>query len=92
MFFWFLIITSVFGLAVMYLWNWLIPELFDGPAINFWQSIGLLALSKLLIGFGGYSAHHWKSKFTHKWSSLSDDDRHQLREKFKARWCQKEEN
>ena len=87
MLFWFIIITAIFGLAVMLLWNWLIPELFNGPFINFWQALGLLALAKLLIGFGGFSARHWKSKFNNKWSSLSDEERQQLRDKFKARWC-----
>ena len=92
MFFWFLIITALFGLAVMYLWNWLIPGIFNGALITFWQAIGLLALAKLLMGFGGFSAHRWKSKFYNKWSALSDAERQELREKFKDRWCHKKEN
>jgi O-antigen/teichoic acid export membrane protein len=91
MLFWFLIITALFGLAVMYLWNWLIPDLFGGQLISFWQAIGLLALAKLLIGFGSFSTHHWRSKFFNKWSTLSDEERQELREKFKARWCHREE-
>ena len=27
----------VFGYVVMSLWNWLIPSLFSGPVIGWWQ-------------------------------------------------------
>ncbi len=45
-------IVLAFSFAVMLLWNWLIPEIFDGPQINFPQAVGLLALAKVLLGFG----------------------------------------
>lgn len=85
--FWFLIIIVLIALSVMLLWNWLIPELFSGPRINFWQALGLMALSKLLIGFGTHSAGHLKSKFMNKYASLSDHEKEELRQKFKERWC-----
>jgi hypothetical protein len=34
---------------IMWLWNWLVPELFNGPTITFWQSAGLFVLSNILI-------------------------------------------
>jgi hypothetical protein len=37
------------GYAVMWLWNWLMPELFRLPRINFWQAVGLLVLSHILF-------------------------------------------
>ncbi|WP_321334290.1 hypothetical protein [uncultured Bacteroides sp.] len=41
----------------MTLWNWLIPALFNGPVITFWQTIGLIILSKIffsgLVPMGG---------------------------------------
>lgn len=95
MIFWFLIMVAVFAYAVMLLWNWLIPELFRGNPINFWQALGLMALSKLLIGFGTHSAGHFKSKFMHKYSSLPEHEKEELRQKFKDRWCkppEEEEN
>lgn len=52
----FLIFASIFllvgGLITMVLWNSLIPLLFQGPVLTFWQTIGLLILSKIL--FGGF--------------------------------------
>lgn len=85
--FWFIAIVATVTLAVMMLWNWLIPELFNGPIINYWQAFGLLLLSKLLTGMGRPGMHHWKSKLHSGWHSLSDKERSKLREKFRDKWC-----
>ena len=44
------VVVFVFVSVVMYLWNWLIPDLFNGPVITFWQAFGLILLSKILFG------------------------------------------
>jgi hypothetical protein len=47
--------------TTMSLWNWLIPLLFHGPVISFWQTAGLIILSKILLsGFapGGGRRHY----------------------------------
>lgn len=59
-------LAILFGFIIMWLWNWLMPELFDLPYINYWQAVGLFILSKILIGgFGGGRSggkhHHNKS-------------------------------
>ncbi len=54
---------TLFIFVTMHLWNWLVPALFHGPIITFWQSAGLLILSKILFsGFGhrGHGHHHGK--------------------------------
>ncbi|MBC3784965.1 hypothetical protein [Spirosoma utsteinense] len=40
--------------AVMRLWNWLVPSLFNGPKLRFVQALGLFLLARLLFGFGGF--------------------------------------
>lgn len=48
-----------FTFVVMWLWNWLVPELFNGPVIAYWQTMGLLVLSKILFsGIGGDHSKH----------------------------------
>ena len=43
----------VFGAIVMELWNVLVPDIFHGPALTFWQALGLLLLSHILLrGWG----------------------------------------
>lgn len=95
-----LIAVFLFGLITMSLWNWLVPVLFNGPVISFWQALGLLLLSKILFwGFGGkrrwhqnqYSEGHWKSKFYNKFSSMTPEERAALKEKMKEKWCHWEE-
>jgi ABC-type multidrug transport system fused ATPase/permease subunit len=86
------LIFTLMGLAVMYLWNWLIPDLFGGSAITFIQAIGLILLAKLLTGFGGWGGryggwkkgHHynnyWKQRWEAKLSSMTPEEK----EKFKS--------
>ncbi len=42
--------VAVSGLIVMRLWNWLTPALFGWHVITFWQAVGILILSKILLG------------------------------------------
>jgi len=49
-------LACALGLAVMWLWNWLMPVLFGLPVLTFPQAIGLLVLCHLL--FRGHSLGH----------------------------------
>lgn len=95
-----LVVVIAFGfiMATMYLWNWLIPSLFSGPVINFWQTAGLLALSKILFGgFGkGHCRHRsspgpWKFYWKEKWGNMSEEERERLKQKMRDKWCFKPE-
>jgi len=62
----------LFIFGVMKLWNWLIPELFNGPVLSYWQTAGLFLLSKILltgVAPGGKSNHNkeWKKKYHSKY-------------------------
>jgi hypothetical protein len=72
------------------LWNWLIPGIFDGPLINFWQAIGLLALARILTGgfrgpWNGHHKHHWRKRWERKWEQMTPEQRERLKEKFAHR-------
>lgn len=74
--------VGVFGWLVMSLWNALIPSIFGVHAINFWQAVGLLILSKLLFGsfrtYGGGSPR-WRRRMLERWEQMTPEER----EKFK---------
>ena len=59
----------------MSLWNALIPVLFHGPALSFWQTAGLFILSKILltgIGPGHHPARYrkdWHNSYYEKYRS-----------------------
>jgi hypothetical protein len=79
----------VFGFVVMSLWNAIIPDLFHGPVIAFWQAVGLLLLSHLLLRgwapwrYGnGWRHDRWKRKFEEKLAAMTPEEQ----EKFKAEW------
>ena len=44
-------------LPVMWLWNWLMPELFGFVTITFWQALGMSTLCSLL-----FKSYHTSSK------------------------------
>ncbi len=77
----------VLAWAIMLLWNVLVPEIAGWQALTYTQALILLAMVRLLVGFRCFSGRHWKHKFGHNWSGLSDEERAEMRKKFKSRWC-----
>jgi len=43
------VIGILAGMPIFFLWNWLMPEIFDLPSISFLQAIGLSVLSSCLF-------------------------------------------
>ena len=43
------ILVILYSLPIMWLWNWLMPKIFNLPEINLWQSIGLNLLCQILL-------------------------------------------
>src|ERR1700744_1690167 len=93
-----LALIAVLGFVVMGLWNALIPSLFHGPVLTFWQAAGLLVLCKIL--FGGLRGRHghghgWRGRmWREKWESMTPEERERLRSKFRHRcggWGAEEE-
>ena len=42
-------LLALFGLIVMLLWNWLMPDIFGLPRLNYWQAWGLQILCWILF-------------------------------------------
>ncbi len=81
--------------VTMSLWNWLVPALFSGPVITFWQALGLLVLSKIIFGFGGKGGghrrgRHWKYHLRDRLAAMTPEERERFREKMKDKWCYRE--
>ena len=49
---WVVVALAVIGQVVQHLWNWLVPSLFHLSAITFWQALGIVALSRIVLGHG----------------------------------------
>lgn len=87
------ILFALFAFALawvtMLLWNWLVPSLFGGPVIGYFEAAGLMILGRLLVGgFHRGGGHHrckhhhhgyWKQRWEEKMANMSPEER----EKFK---------
>src|SRR5262245_44235111 len=74
--------AAILGGVVMRLWNTLVPELFGGRPVTFWQALGLLVLCRILVGgIGGRGrGMHWRHRMMERWEQMSPEER----EKFRA--------
>jgi hypothetical protein len=61
----------VFGILVQWLWNKLMPAIFNLKPITYWQAVGLIILAKLFFGASGGShpgrhgkkhVRHWRER------------------------------
>jgi Ca2+/H+ antiporter, TMEM165/GDT1 family len=86
----FILYFMVLAWVIMKLWNGLVPDLTGWASLNYNNALILLVLVRLLVGFRFMGTRFFKHRFGHKWSKLSEEEREDLREKFKHRWCQKE--
>ncbi|MEZ5072406.1 MAG: hypothetical protein R2751_15940 [Bacteroidales bacterium] len=75
-----------FTFAVMWLWNWLVPDLFQGPEVNYWQTLGLLVLSKIL--FSGMHPGHGHSAHAHP-HLAKNHPHHAAHERWKRKFQEK---
>ena len=74
-----------FGWIVTLLWNAILVPAAGAGVISFWQGLGLLVLSRILVGgFGGGGGRRWGGNrpSKQKWAAMSDEEKI----KFKQEW------
>jgi hypothetical protein len=86
------------ALAVMLLWNAILPEVVGVKPLNYWQSAGLLLLCRILFGHfpgarwqkdhGRRNASSHRREWRQKWMTMSEEERAAFRDKWRER-CQK---
>jgi hypothetical protein len=90
-----IVIAVVVGFVVMHLWNWLMPPVFGLKPITYLQALGLLLLSKILLG--GFHKHGhgggrcggrggWKRHMEERWAQMSPEEREKFRAGMRGRW------
>lgn len=73
-------LAILFGFVIMWLWNWLMPEIFGLTTLTYWQAVGLFILFKLLLGGCGSGR---SSKKSHK--ECKDDSKKHSKSDF-SKW------
>ncbi len=66
-----ILIMALVVYGTMYLWNWLMTDIFNLRTINYWEALGLLVLAKILFGFGNHSSKS-KNHKTKKKGKIED--------------------
>ena len=87
-----IVFMAVFGFVVMSLWNWLMPALFGVRLITFWQALGVLVLSRILLGgFHGRSGSmNWRRRMMERselraYMQMTPEEREKFREGLRHR-------
>ena len=80
------------GAAVMVLWNALVPAIFGGAPITWVQALGLLVLTRLLIGGGRRArwAHRgadWRKRWEARVANMSPQEREKWKAEFGGYCC-----
>lgn len=83
-----LLFVALGGGIVQGLWNWLMPAIFGGREITFWQALGLLMLCRIL--FGGFGLHgsggsRMRRRMAERWEQLSPEERERVRQRMRER-------
>ena len=95
-FFFFFILAGLFAFAaiVMLLWNAILPDLLRVSPINYWQSLGLLVLCRILFGGFRFGSHHRgrppfaNRGFREKFMNMTEEERDTFNREWKER-CKK---
>jgi hypothetical protein len=84
------IFLTALGFGVRELWNCLIPDLFHGPVVTFWQALGLCLLGKLLFGWHGggpgkfgRTKEQWRRKMQQRMEHMTPEEKEKMREKLR---------
>lgn len=83
-----LAIAALLSFIVMHLWNWLMPVIFGLHTITFWQALGLLLLSKILLAglhCGPHRHGHWRDRMMRRWEAMTPEEREKFRQSMGGR-------
>jgi Ca2+/H+ antiporter, TMEM165/GDT1 family len=78
---------------IMALWNNILVAVLHVTVINFWQALGLFALSRILFGGfpgkPGWAGHHRRrhemEEMRNRWFNLSPEEKNQFKQDWKSR-------
>lgn len=80
------VFVAALSFVVMLLWNALIPGLFSGPVVGFWQAVGLLVLCRLLFGGLRHGHRGWRhGPWRERWHRMTPEERERFRDGYR-RW------
>lgn len=90
------VIIGLLSLAVMLLWNAVLPAVLHVSPINYWQAAGLFILSRILFGGFGYKNRPGRGAppphIREKFMSMTAEERAKWKAEWKQRCEQRKQN
>ena len=85
----FLIVAAAVVYGTQWLWNSLVPDLFGGPVITYWQMLGLLVLTRILLFPWSRGGGHWGSNkgWGARWKNMNPEERERMKARMREKWC-----
>lgn len=77
----------IMALPMMWLWNWLVPDIFHGGTITFLQSAGLLLLIRLPLAGMFFRRHQHSGAgkcIKAQWRKMNDADKVAFKQQWKS--------
>ena len=84
-----LLFIAICGGIVQFLWNWLLPSLFDWREISFWQALGILALCRILFGGSGWRGSvrsNVRRRMEERCERMTPEERERFRQRMRERF------
>lgn len=78
--------VALFGWVVMLLWNATLVPATGAAVISFWQAMGLLVLSRILVGGFGGGGRGRGAHRQNKWAQMSAEEKEQFKAYCRKRW------
>jgi hypothetical protein len=78
--------VALFGWIVMSLWNAALVPATGAAVISFWQAMGLLVLSRILVGGFGGGGKSRGSHMRNKWAQMTPQEKEQFKAYCRKRW------
>ena len=74
-----ILLIAVLSAVIMAIWNIIMTVIFNLPAINFWQAVGIFIMAKILFGgfrnFGVWHHYPWKYNLRDKLSKMTPEEK-----------------
>jgi len=84
-----ILFAGLMGLAVMLLWNGLMPALFGLKTIHYLQAVAMLVLARVLVGgfhHGPGGLLHRRRRMLERWDRMTPEEREKFRQGFRGRF------
>lgn len=78
---------ALFGWIVMSLWNAVLVPAVGANSIGFWQALGIIVLSRILVGgFGGGRGHRRRGNGEERCRNMTPEEKQKFKEEVRKRW------